>query len=228
MQEYYELPIRFTEDQRYAYARWGLRKEKTLLPFGVFALLIYIMVFIEILLKIWHVRYVDYMLFQVLVQNAPLGTIVNVLGIIITILLLGPLEFILDRIWKKPALPLRLKVELAESSIIISQINDKGKVVGENTERHELSEYRTWLDSDENMIYYHNEWAVIGQNTIETIYPIGKQHIWMDHPNNKPRDIVSVQQLASIIEGYLASLEEMRKEKEWMREHGNIERHYGN
>ena len=40
MTEHYNLPILFTEEERQRYAAWGIKKEKTLLPFGIIAAII--------------------------------------------------------------------------------------------------------------------------------------------------------------------------------------------
>lgn len=41
MTENYELPVLFTEEERKAYASWGIKKEKLLMPFAIATILIY-------------------------------------------------------------------------------------------------------------------------------------------------------------------------------------------
>ena len=42
MTESYELPVLFTDDECKAYAAWGMKKEKVLMPFALITILIYI------------------------------------------------------------------------------------------------------------------------------------------------------------------------------------------
>ena len=42
MTERYELPVLFTEEERNAYAAWGIKKEKVLMPFAIATVLIYV------------------------------------------------------------------------------------------------------------------------------------------------------------------------------------------
>ena len=41
MTESYELPVLFTDDECKAYAAWGMKKEKVLMPFALITILIY-------------------------------------------------------------------------------------------------------------------------------------------------------------------------------------------
>ena len=41
MTESYELPVLFTDDECKAYAAWGMKKEKVLMPFALITMLIY-------------------------------------------------------------------------------------------------------------------------------------------------------------------------------------------
>ena len=40
MTENYELPVLFTEEERKAYASWGIKKEKLLMPLAIATILI--------------------------------------------------------------------------------------------------------------------------------------------------------------------------------------------
>ena len=41
MLEKYDMPVKFTEEERKAYAAWGNKKRKTMAPYVVIVLLIY-------------------------------------------------------------------------------------------------------------------------------------------------------------------------------------------
>ena len=45
MTESYELPVLFTDDECKAYAAWGMKKEKVLMPFALITILIYMVAF---------------------------------------------------------------------------------------------------------------------------------------------------------------------------------------
>ena len=83
-----------------------------------------------------------------------------------------------------------------------------------------MTESIAFLNMEENAIYYQKKWWKIGENTIETIYPPGKQHPWMDHPENKAGGITEVKRLSDILKGYEASWEAARKEQEWLQRQG--------
>ena len=57
--EKYELPIKFTEEERAAYATWGIKKEKVLVPFGIAAGLIYLLAAVCIITRVWGIREQD-------------------------------------------------------------------------------------------------------------------------------------------------------------------------
>ena len=135
-----------------------------------------------------------------------------------TILLLGPINFILDKLWKKPAEPMILIVE-PEGATVKMRRGQTGREQNPKTttESHPLSELSVFLNPEDNTIYYQRKWYRVGENTIENIYPAKNRHPWMDHPENKASSITSVQRLTDILKGYEASLEAARKEQEWRR-----------
>lgn len=219
MTESYELPVRFTEEQRKAYAAWGMKKEKVLLPFAAATIVIYLAAAVFVLMRVWGVRESDPLWFQVLVQSHWVGDFAAALAICMTMLLLGPINFLLDKIWKKPADALWLRVEPEGTTVKISQVGRRGSSVAVQPEIHEIAESVAFLNIEENAIYYQRKWWSIGENTIETIYPPEKQHPWMDRPDNKAGGITEVKRLSDILKGYEASLEAARKEQEWLQQH---------
>lgn len=220
MTETYELPVLFTEEERQAYAAWGMKKEKVLLPFAMITILIYLAAAVMVVLKVWGVRESDHLLFQMLVYSDGITELTGALAIFMTILLLGPLNFILDKLWKKPAEPLWLCVTPEGGNVKVTVRGGRDGEPRTPAEIHPLSERTAALNPAENTVCYRKKWYRIGENTIENIYPSGKQHPWMDHPENKASGITSVQRLLEILKGYEASLEADRREQEWLKEHG--------
>ena len=98
MTENYELPVLFTEEERKAYASWGIKKEKVLIPFAIATILIYVVTAAFVVMKVWGVRDSDHVLFQMLVLGDWIPELTGTLAILMTILLLGPLNYILDKL----------------------------------------------------------------------------------------------------------------------------------
>lgn len=219
--EDYELPVKFTEEERAAYAVWGIKKEKVLVPFGIAAAFIYLLAAVCIVTRVWGVRKEDHLWFQIIVQSGWMEELCYILAVIMTILILGPLNRILDRIWKKPAEPEWLRIKLLGDSVRVSKLQgiESNRISAEET--HLLSELPALLDADKNAICFQGKWIKIGENTIENIYPPGKQHSWMDCPKQKASGISSVKRVCDILKGYEASLEETRREQEWIKENGS-------
>ena len=220
MTESYELPVLFTEEERKAYAAWGIKKEKVLMPFAVITILIYLAAAVLVVGKVWGVRESDHLLFQMLVLGDGIPELTGALAVFMTILLLGPLNFILDKLWKKPAEPLCLCVVPEDGAVKVVARGSREGISGSPAEIHPLTELAAFLNPEDNTICYQKKWYRIGENTIENIYPPQKRHPWMDHPENKASGILSVQRLTEILKGYGASLEAARKEQEWLENHG--------
>ena len=125
-----------------------------------------------------------------------------------TILLLGPLNYILDRLWKKPAEPMTLIVEPEGTNVKIHKAqtgreeNPKNRKMATETESYPLAQLFAFLNPKDNTICYQKKWYTIGENTIENIYPAKYRHPWMDHPENKASAITDVQRLTDILKGY--------------------------
>ena len=222
MTESYELQVLFTEEERNTYADWGIKKEKVLMPFAIATVLIYVVTAAFVVMKVWGVRDSDHVLFQMLVLGDWIPELTGVLAVLMTILLLGPLNFILDKIWKKPEEPMTLIIEPEGTNVKIRKAqtdreeNLKNRKMATETESYPLAQLFAFLNPKDNTICYQKKWYIIGENTIENIYPAKYRHPWMDHPENKASAITDVQRLTDILKGYEASLEVARKEQEWL------------
>ena len=220
MTESYELPVLFTDDECKAYAAWGMKKEKVLMPFALITILIYMVATVLVVMKVWGVRESDHLLFQMLLWGDWIPELTGALAVFMTILLLGPLNFILDKLWKKPAEPMWLCVVPEGGTVKVTAVRGLEGNPRTPAETYPLTELETFLNPADNTICYQKKWYRIGENTIENIYPPEKQHPWMDHPENKASGIIDVQRLMEILKGYEASLKAARKECEWMEKHG--------
>ena len=206
MTESYELPVLFTDDECKAYAAWGMKKEKVLMPFALITILIYMVATVLVVMKVWGVRESDHLLFQMLLWGDWIPELTGALAVFMTILLLGPLNFILDKLWKKPAEPMWLCVVPEGGTVKVTAVRGLEGNPRTPAEIYPLTELETFLNPADNTICYQKKWYRIGENTIENIYPPEKQHPWMDHPENKASGIIDVQRLMEILKGYEASL----------------------
>ena len=59
-----------------------------------------------VVIKVWGVRESDHLLLQILLWGDWIPELTGALAVFMTILLLGPLNFILDKLWKTPAEPM--------------------------------------------------------------------------------------------------------------------------
>lgn len=160
MTENYELPVLFTEEERKAYASWGIKKEKLLMPFAIATILIYAVTAAFVVMKVWGVRDSDHVLFQMLVLGDWIPELTGTLAVLMTILLLGPLNYILDKLWKKPAEPITLIVEPEGTNVKIHKVqtgreeNLKNRKMATETESYPLAQLFAFLNPKDNTICY--------------------------------------------------------------------------
>lgn len=79
--------------------------------------------------------------------------------------------------------------------------NPKNRKMATETENYPLAQLFAFLNPKDNTICYQKKWYIIGENTIENIYPAKYRHPWMDHPENKASAITDVQRLTDILKG---------------------------
>ena len=68
MYEKYELPIRFTEEQRKKYAEWGIKKGKVLMPMAAVTIGIDLLTVLWVVGRVWLIRESDPIWFQIICQ----------------------------------------------------------------------------------------------------------------------------------------------------------------
>lgn len=137
----------------------------------------------------------------------------GVLALVLTVLVIKPLDVILDFIYKKPEEPKMVTLTPSEEGIHYAVRRqktelDSGLVAWSDWDRAVL------LDTNE--IVLNHERYRIGANTIETIYPENKRKRWMDRPDEKYRNSTDLKMIDRNLKGFLASLEETKKEAGWM------------
>lgn len=215
MEKYY-LPVLFTEDEQKRYAEWGIKKEKFLVPFAIITIVIDVIAVLGTVIFFLGVRRSEpYFSSWMITWSGVIGDVVSWLAIVLTMLILKPLDLILDKIYKKPEEPKTLCLSPNEKGVEYTLIQS-GNVIIDGIMT--WNEWKSSVSFDTNEIYIAGEDLRIGTNTIETIYPKEKQHKWMDRPSQKMVTTISLKKISKNFEGYLASLEEKRKEEEWMKQ----------
>lgn len=213
MTEYYKLPILFNEEERENYARWGIKKSKTLIPFATITILIDLVVTIVVLL--YFLGFFDGSHNLNIHLSAFGGFTINFLyniAIILTIIIIKPIDWILDLIFKKPKEPKMLRLEPTPQGVAYKLIRKKD-LICEGVLSWE--QWKSAVYPNTNQIVIQNQWLKIGENTIETIYPREYQKKFMDRPAEKIVGTINFKKIQKNFEGYLASLEAKKKEEEW-------------
>lgn len=212
--ERYDLPVLFTENEREKYVDWALKKEKILFPTAVLAALLDVFVLLGTVFYLWEMRTEHAYFFM---WTSQWGDIVmkvsGVLALVLTGLVIKPLDVILDFIYKKPEEPKMVTLIPSEEGIHYAVCRqktelDSGVIAWSDWDR------AVFLDSNE--IVLNHERYRIGANTIETIYPENKRKRWMERPDEKYRNSADLRMTDRSLRGFLASLEEKKKEAEWM------------
>ena len=157
MTESYELPVLFTDDECKAYAAWGMKKEKVLMPFALITILIYMVATVLVVMKVWGVRESDHLLFQMLLWGDWIPELTGALAVFMTILLLGPLNFILDKLWKKPAEPMWLCVVPEGGTVKVTAVRGLEGNPRTPAETYPLTELETFLNPADNTICYQKK-----------------------------------------------------------------------
>lgn len=85
--------------------RMGHEKRKSTDAVCLITILIYMVATVLVVMKVWGVRESDHLLFQMLLWGDWIPELTGALAVFMTILLLGPLNFILDKLWKNRQSP---------------------------------------------------------------------------------------------------------------------------
>lgn len=216
--EKYEFPIKFNESERLAYAKWGIRKERVIMPMALVTITLYLITAVWVVGWVWLIRDTDALWFYIVVQSGWIAKITGFLAAILTVMLIKPIDFILDKIWHRPDNPIWFRVILSEETIEVNKISNF-KTALENilsTETYPLLQFEKHIDDKENAFLFQGKWYLVGENTIESIYPAERQNSWMDYPTTCVGCITDVKKLSKIISGYIDALEIKRKEQEWL------------
>lgn len=209
-----DLPVLFTENEREKYVGWALKKERVLLPTAVLTILLDALVLLGTVFYLWEMR-TEHAYFSMWMSRwgGVVMKVSGVLALVLTGLVIKPLDVILDLIYKKPEEPKMVTLTPSEEGIHYAVRRQKTEL-GRGLVAWSDWDRAVFLDTNE--IVLNHERYRIGANTIETIYPENKRKRWMDRPDEKYRNSTDLKMIDRNLKGFLASLEEKKKEAEWM------------
>lgn len=216
MTEYYNLPVQFSEEERQQYVAWALKKEKTLKPFFTIVVLVDLSILIGTLL--YFVGALDALPFLGGVMQTTgdlIPSLVNILFGVTLFLIIKPLDMLCDKLFKRPQESRMLRLEPRVSGMQYQLMQGKKLLC------HGVLSWDEWNSAiipQTNQIWIENECLTIGANTLKTIYPENKQHLWMDRPAEKIVGSINLKEIQRKMVGYRASLEEQKREAEWLRQ----------
>lgn len=129
--------------------------------------------------------------------------------------LLLPLDWLLDKIMHRPEEPKMLQVTPKETGVSYFLLR------GTTVLAQGMLTWDAWeaaLTVETNEILLEGQRLRIGSNTIASIYPPEKQKPWMDHPAEQITGTISLAHIRENMQGYLAFMEEQKREAEWRRQ----------
>lgn len=217
MQEYYNLPVLYTREEREQYMKWGVKKARTLMPTGL------LVAGIDLTVTAGTVIYAfgrafgggSYETSTFLVMCS--SRISWLAVVIFTLVVIKPMDLLFDFIFKKPQEPMMLRLEPSVEGVIYTLTRGKKQL------RSGVLSWPQWklvVYPQLNEIMIEELRLKIGENTVKSIYPPHLQHKWMEHPAEKIVGTINLGTIQKNMEGYLAALEEQKREAEWLKQNG--------
>ena len=194
----------------------GHKKEKLLLPFAVATILIDVFVFCATVVYLLAVRR-QTPAFSVWIScwGGLVGDVSYGVALVLTVLILKPLDWLLDKIMHRPEEPKMLQVTPKETGVSYFLLRGT-TVLAQGTLTWDAWEAALTVETNE--ILLEGQRLRIESNTIASIYPPEKQKPWMDHPAEQITGTISLAHIRENMQGYLAFMEEQKREAEWRRQ----------
>jgi len=183
------------------------------MPFAVVTIIIDLIVIVGTVMVLFKIREKEPYFSRFLsIYGGLIKDIAYGVAIVLTVLLIKPLDMILDMVYKKPQDPQMLCLTPTETGVryMISR--------GVSVLSSGILNWDDWesaISTETNEIHIGDTIYRIGLNTIESIYPKNKQHPWMDRPQEKVENSIHLKTISRNFHGYLLSLEEKKKEQAW-------------
>lgn len=214
MPEYYNLPVLFTEEERSRYAQWGLKKEKMLKPMMLVSAVVYfVVVAVAVRFVLRNLDGLSVATMHMLSWGIIIIAMASTAGQVLGLLVAKPLDMILDRIYGKPKDPRMLRLEPSQVGVHY-QLSQEKKILCKGV--LSWQQWQTAVIPGANEIWIEGQRLKIGANTIENIYSAEHRGKYLDHPAEKIVGTLDLGKIQKNLEGYLASLEERKREMEWL------------
>lgn len=91
------------------------------MPMAAVTILIDLLTVLWVVGRVWLIRESDPIWFQIICQNDGIGEISSTIAIILTFLILKPIDLILDKIWHRPEGTEWLEVGLTENGVTVKR-----------------------------------------------------------------------------------------------------------
>ena len=183
------------------------------MPFAVITIIVDLIVIIETGVVLFKIREREpYFSAFLSTYGGLINDIAYGVAIVLTALLIKPLDMILDMVYKKQQEPQMLCLTPTETGV--RYMLSRGVYVLSSGTLN-WNDWESAVSEETNEIHIGDVIYRIGFNTIESIYPKNKQHAWMDRPEEKVENSNHLKTISRNFRGYLLSLEEKKKEAEW-------------
>ena len=165
--ETYYLPVLYTEDERSSYAAWGIKKEKLLMPFAIVTIIIDAFVLCATVVYLFAVqRQTPAFSVWLSCWGGVVGDVSYGVALVLTVLILKPLDWLFDKIMHRPEQPRMLQVTPKETGV--SYLILRGTAVLARG----LLPWEAWEDAlavETNEILLEGQRLRIGSNTIDAM-----------------------------------------------------------
>lgn len=222
MNEIYNLPIKFTEEERRKYESWGLKEAKFSNITGILIIIIAILIILynySIVFGFYESDYWQYKLeiWQLTGQN---GSVVKLFTssffldaiLIIVCVLFSKFMDLIFKVYYKPINQKHIEIKLVPTSFKAElKVLENNKIL--STETIDLNLLKDNLILENNSIKINNSIYVIGINNKKNIYTSPQKHF--SEPTLYKNSISDISHFSNVVTGLINSLEEKQKEAKW-------------
>lgn len=224
MKEFYNLPIKFNDEEREKYKLWGLKEAKFLKISSIIIVIVAVLIAIykySIVFGFYESDYWQYRLeiWGLTGQNnsfTQLFTVsffIDIILIVICVLLTKVMNLIF-KLCSKPIIQKRIEITInSASNKAILKVLEKNKLLDQ--EVVDLDLLKNNLDLEHNEIKVNNVSYIVGINNRKNIYLDMKPAPYLSEPTQYKNNITDLSHFNNVVNGLLDSLEEQKKEENW-------------
>lgn len=222
MNEIYNLPIKFTDEERKKYELWGLKEAKFSSITSILIIIIAIIITLykySIVFGFYESDYWQYKLeiWQLTGQNGSVAKLftssffLDVILIIVCVLFSKLMDLIF-KVCYKPINQKHIEIKLIPTNFKAElRVLEKNKIL--NQEIIDLNLLKNHLNLENNSIKINDYIYAIGINNKKNIYTKPEKHF--SEPVLYKNSISDISHFSNVITGLINSLEEKQKEVKW-------------